>query len=469
VSREHLQFVTGRLAEHALRDAVASLAAKLDFDYTISVLPITVAALMTPEWIAKKLEVDPKATRIILPGYCEGNAAPIIALAGERSVEFGPRDLRRLPEHFGQQRDLTGYGEHDIQILAEINNCPRLSLDEILVIAKRYAANGADLIDIGCDPGGPWLGVADAVRAVRDLGLRVSIDSLDPREIAPAVAAGAELVLSVNSSNREAALDWGAEVVAVPDDPKTLSGLDETIEYLATRGVPLRIDPILEPIGFGFAASLERYMTTRRRYPDAEMMMGIGNLTELTDVDSAGVNVMLLAICQELGIRSVLTTEVINWARSSVRECDLGRQLVHHAIHHGVLPKHLDTRLVTLRDPKVTEPTTEDLDRLAAEIKDNNYRVFSSEGEVHLVSHALHLADRDPFALIDRLLNSGPSGGAPANLDASHAFYLGYEMCKALNAIVLDKQYQQDEPLDWGHLTRDEVRHYLKAKRPTRE
>ncbi len=64
--------------------------------------------------------------------------------------------------------------------------------------------------------------------------------------------------------------------------------------------MPLRIDPILEPIGFGFAASLGRYLEVRRRYPDAEMMMGIGNLTELTDVDSAGVNVLLLGFCQEL-------------------------------------------------------------------------------------------------------------------------------------------------------------------------
>ena len=121
-------------------------------------------------------------------------------------------------------------------------------------------------------------------------------------------------------------------MVVVPDDSATLGGLDETVELLASDGVPLRIDPILEPIGFGFSASLGRYRTVRERYPDAEMMMGIGNLTELTDVDSAGVNVLLLAICQELGIRSVLTTQVINWARSSVHECDLARRLSYFAV-----------------------------------------------------------------------------------------------------------------------------------------
>src|SRR5207253_4893726 len=113
---------------------------------------------------------------------------------------------------------------------------------------------------------------------------------------------------------------------------------------------------VLEPIGFGFAASLGRYLEARRRFPDAEMMMGIGNLTELTDADSAPINVLLLAFCQELGIRSVLTTEVINWARSSVRECDLARRLVYHATSHHTLPKRLHPRLVILRYTKLLRP-----------------------------------------------------------------------------------------------------------------
>lgn len=465
MSAEHIQFVTGRLAENALRKTVGELASIAGFAYTIDVLPITVAALMTPQWIARKLTLNNRVTRLLLPGYCRGDLTPLLKVVGDLPIEFGPRDLRQLPKYFGQQTIAEGYGDYDIEIIAEINNCPRLSLDQIIAIAQRYAGDGANIIDIGCDPGGAWNEVATAVGAVRDLGLKVSIDSLDPREIGPATAAGAELVLSVNSSNREAARDWGVEVVAIPDDPETLEGLDETVDYLAQHGVPLRIDPILEPIGFGFADSLQRYHATRSKYPDAEMMMGIGNLTELTDVDSAGVNMLLLAICQELGIRSILTTEVINWTRSSVRECDIARQLVHYAVTKGVLPKHIDQRLLALRDEFVTEPTEDDLQELAEHIRDNNYRIFNSCGEVHLVSCDLHLHDHDPFALMKQLLASGPDGQPPANLDASHAFYLGYEMHKALTAITLSKQYQQDEPLDWGHLTRDEVRHYLGDRR----
>ena len=467
MAREHLHFVTGRLAEHALRKEVEALSARIGFDASIDVLPITVAALMTPAWIARHIQVPQSATKVVIPGYCEGDVAPIAEVA-KVSVQRGPRDLRQLGELFGQVDERkAGYGGYDIEILAEINHAPRLTLEQIRAEATKLRADGADLIDVGCEPGGAWGGVADCVKMLKDDGHRVSIDSLDPREIAPAVNAGAELVLSVNATNRDAALDWGCEVVVIPDEFATLGGLEETVEKLALAKVPLRIDPVLEPIGFGFAASLARYMEVRRKFPDAEMLMGIGNLTELTDVDSAGVNVLLLAICQELQVRSVLTTQVINWARTSVKECDLARRLVYHAIRQHVPPKHLEPSLVMLRDPKVMEFGQEELQLLAGQIKDNSYRVFAENGQVHLVGRQLHLSDADPFVVFERLLHPGFGGAAdshqaPQNLDASHAFYLGYEMAKAATALTLGKQYQQDEALDWGFLTREEVSHRLR-------
>jgi dihydropteroate synthase len=292
------------------------------------------------------------------------------------------------------------------------------------------------------------------VHALLSDGHRVSIDSWNPVEVEAAVRAGAELVLSVNSANCDAAVDWGCEVVAIPDDFATLAGLDATVERLSAAGVRLRIDPILEPIGCGFAASLNRYSEVRRRYPDAEMLMGIGNLTELTDADSAGINVLLLGICQELGIRSILTTQVINWARTSVRECDLARRLVSYAVQHGVPPKRLEPQLILLRDPKVYEYGPEQLNQLAAEVKDKNYRIFAEGGQVHLINAEMHLADADAFRLLARLMTAPPD-----NLDVSHAFYLGYEIAKAVTALTLGKAYRQDEALDWGYLTVPEESH----------
>jgi dihydropteroate synthase len=454
----HYHFVTGKLAEHALRAVVSELAPRVGFDYSIQVLNITVAALMSPEWIARRIEPPPQTDRVLLPGYCDGDLAPV-EHAARVAVERGPRDLRRLPEYFGEQPRREGYGVYDIEILAEINHAPRLALNEVLKLARHYADEGADLIDVGCDPGDTWAGVAETVRALKEHGHRVSIDSMNPREIEPAVRAGAELVLSVNRSNRDAAQDWACEVVAIPDNPSELQTLDETIEYLAGRGVRLRLDPVLDPIGFGFAASLRRYIDVRRKYPDAEMMMGIGNLTELTDADSGPVNVLLLGICQELGIRSVLTTEVIHWAQSSVRECDLGRRLTYHAVEHRVLPKHIEPGLVPLRGDKPINVGPAELDRLAAEIKDNNYRIFADSGELHIIAAGMHLSGNDPFVLFEQLLARDPK-----NIDARHAFYLGYELAKAVTALTLSKEYQQDEALNWGYLTRGETSHRLKRQ-----
>jgi dihydropteroate synthase len=220
---------------------------------------------------------------------------------------------------------------------------------------------------------------------------------------------------------------------------------------------------VLNPLCLGFAQSLGRYLEIRNRYPDSEIMMGIGNVTELLDADSAAINVLLLGFCQELGIRSVLTTQVIHWAQSSVRECDLARRLVHYAVKHSILAKHLEPNLIPLRGQKPVEQGHEALDRLAAEVKDSNYRIFAESGKLHLISTGMHLQEGDPFLLFEQLLSRKPK-----NLDAGHAFYLGYEMAKAVTALTLDKEYRQDEALDWGFLSRAETSHRLK-RMPVRD
>jgi len=449
-----LLFVTGKLAEPALRRSLAELAPLAGFEPAVAVLPITVAALAPTTWIASHLRLPHEAhfDRAILPGLCAGDLDPVQARLG-CAVERGPADLRDLPDYFGKSSGRPDdYGGFDIALLAEINHGPRLTLEEILAQAAEYRAAGADVIDLGCDPGPTWGGVADAVRALRAEGHRVSADSFNPEEVEAAVKAGAELVLSVNGSNLERARDWGCAVVVLPDDLATLAGLDRSVERLTAWGVPFRIDPVLEPIGMGFAPSLGRYLEVRRRYPGAEMMMGVGNLTELTDVDSAGVNVMLLGFCQEVGIRSVLTTQVINWCRSCVRELDLARRLVYYSCRRRVPPKRLEPDLLLLRDSKLRVHGKAALEELASRITDRNYRLFAEEGLLHVVNGTSHLTGTDPFALFETV-------SAQESLEPSHAFYLGYEMAKAVTALTLGKNYTQDQALRWGFLTVEEESH----------
>src|SRR5207249_7192005 len=168
----------------------------------------------------------------------------------------------------------------------------------------------SDVCSSDLTPGREFPGLGDVVRELVGAGMRVSIDSFDPGEIGTAVAAGAELVLSINGSNREAARELaGSEtrVVVIPDFSQGLETLEPSVAALEQWGVSYLIDPVIEPIGFGFMRSLERYAETHRRYPAAPLFMGVGNITELTAADTTGVNALLLAVGHELAVRALPT------------------------------------------------------------------------------------------------------------------------------------------------------------------
>ncbi|HEX7336457.1 MAG TPA: DUF6513 domain-containing protein [Gemmatimonadales bacterium] len=436
-------FVTGKLAEPALRRVLREM--QPPFEPDVAVMKITVAALMTTPWIARFLEVPPDTDLVLIPGLCEGDTAVLRDRFGVR-VEKGPKDLREIPRYFGQQAAAPDYGAYSIEILAEINNAPKLSRAEIRAAADYFQSSGADLIDIGCTPGVPFPELADVVRELRQAGMRVSVDSFDPAEIRTAVAAGAELVLSVNGSNLEAARELpgtGARVVVIPDFGEGLESLGRNIAQLEQWRVPYLIDPVIEPIGFGFMASLERYAEVHRRYPEAAQLMGIGNITELTSADTTGVNALLLALCEETGVRAVLTTEVIPWARGAVKEVDIARRLMHHAVTHRTLPKGVDDRLLTVKDPAVLEYDEAELRRLHAEVTDPNFRIFTDRHTITVFNNELFIRGTDIQEIFGRL-------GVE---EATHAFYLGRELMKARLAITLGKTYRQEGALSWGYLT----------------
>src|SRR2546430_2820418 len=148
--------------------------------------------------------------------------------------------------------------------------------------ANLAARCAADIIDVGCTPGREFPELAGVVRELVGGGMRVSIDSFDPSEIRTAVAAGAELVLSVNRSNLDVARDFArtkTRVVVIPDFGQGIETLEPSVEALEQWGVSYLIDPVVEPIGFGFFASLERFPAVRRRHAPAGLFMGIGDTT----------------------------------------------------------------------------------------------------------------------------------------------------------------------------------------------
>jgi len=438
-------FVTGKLAEPALRRTLGEMAPAFAWD--VAVMKITVAALMTTPWIARFLEVPAGTDLVLIPGLCEGDPALIAEQTGV-TVEKGPKDLRQIPEYFGRARGgaARDYGAYDIEIVAEVNNAPRLTHDAIVREADHYRASGADVIDIGCTPGREFPALAAVVRELVAAGARVSVDSFDAGEIRAAVGAGADLVLSVNGSNLSAAQEFAGtktRVVVIPDFGQGIETLEPSLAALERWRVSYLIDPIIEPIGFGFFASLERFAEVHRRYPAARLFMGIGNITELTAADTTGVHALLIAMCEELGVRAVLTTEVIPWARGAVREIDIARRLMYRAVSQKTLPKGVDDRLVTLKDPAILAYTEAELRELQRAITDPNFRIFTDRDTITVFNSELFIRGTDIHEIFSQL-------GVD---EATHAFYLGRELAKAKLAITLGKTYRQEGALQWGYLT----------------
>lgn len=450
--RPTILFVTGRLAEASLRSIVAPIAEQLGFGFEIAVPGVQVAALLHVDLLLKRLDVPSHVTRVVLPGWCQGDIGELERHFG-KPCELGPKDLFDLPEYFGiGKRRVADLSRYWVEIIAEINHATRMPLPEILTQARAFAAAGANVIDIGGVPGETSQRIREIVSALRAENLRVSIDSFERSEVEQAVEAGAELILSCNQANYDWVTQLGVEVVAIPDTPRDPASLDTLIERLTADSVPFRADPIIEPIGMGFTDSLARYIDCRRKHPDIALMMGIGNVTELTEADSAGVNMLLAAFCEELGIQSVLTTQVINWCRTAVAEFDRARRLVHHAVSHRTVPKHLDGSLLMLRDARLRGLSPEQLADIAANITDPNFRIHVSGGELHLMNRDGHWAGPDAFRLFEQALHTAHQRSTPSAISPEHAFYLGYEMARAELALHLGKNYVQDEPLKFGVL-----------------
>ena len=433
-------FVTGKLAAPALKATLERMSP--DFDYRITVLPISVAALMKTRWIARHLNDFKACQQIIIPGLCSGDIKVIEARLGIPVIR-GPKNLKDLPLFFGREQLREGYGDYRVKIIAEIVDAHLLSREENFARAEYYRASGADIIDLGCPVEGSFPGVTGVIAGLKERGFTVSLDSFDPRTILEADQADLDLLLSINSRNMEIAPRLNCKVVVIPDFGMGLDSLERNARRLKELGIPYILDPILDPLSFGFTEALHRYYEIRRRHPEAEILMGLGNLTELTDADSTGINALMAGVITELEIDYVLTTEVINWARGAVRELDLARRIMYYAHKNRVLPKEIDDGLITVKDPPYEVYTEAELRDMQARLRDSNFRIFTDKENIYIFNNHLFLKGNNIEAMFAQLGVNDPA----------HAFYLGQELNKAALAVQLSKIYIQDQELRWGYLS----------------
>jgi dihydropteroate synthase-like protein len=436
---EHIAFLTGHLAQSRLEKVLVSMDNR-GFAWSVINVGVKVAALMTGAIIERRLPRPLQASRVLVPGRCRADLGHLSAEFGV-PFERGPDEIKDLPAYFGKGgRDLD-LSRYDIRIFAEIVDAATLGVDTILSRARKMRAGGADVIDLGCAPDTPFPHLQDAVRALRAENFAVSVDSAESEELRSGGLAGAQFLLSLNEGTLDVAAETGTTPVLVPARHGDLNSLLRAAEGAAKRGIKAILDPILDPIHFGFMASLARYAELRRQLPEAEILMGTGNLTELTDADSGGVTAALLGICSELAIHNVLVVQVSPHTRRTLQEHDAARRIMLAAREDDSLPQGYGSALLQLHDRKPFPNSAQEIAELAAQVKDGNFRIETAEDGIHVYARGMHHVGEDAFSLFPVLgvENDGP-----------HAFYLGAELSKAAIAWRLGKRYIQDEPLDWG-------------------
>lgn len=438
-----LLFLTGKLAEKSLHKVLTEVQNNPKtpaFKYRIEQIGVSVAALMTPDLISRRLKVAGDADKVVVPGLCQGDLSKLEAQYGV-PVERGPEDLKDLPQYFGHAGTKPDLSQYSVKIFAEIVDAPHLTVDGVVSKAQQFIAQGANVIDLGCLPGIAFPHLKDSIQALKSLNIAVSVDSLNTDDLLTAGKAGADYLLSLSEKTLWIADEVAATPVLIPAKPHSLPSLYRAIEACLKSGKPFIADAILDPIHFGLSNSIVRYQKLRKKYPDIQIMMGIGNLTELTDADTTGINALLFGLISELDINAVLATSVSPHAVNAIAEADIARRIMYAAKQDGRLPRAYSNGLLGLHDRRPFTYGADEIKEIAAQIKDPSFRIQVSEQGMHVYNRDGLFEATDPFALYPYL---------KVEDDASHAFYLGVELARAQIAWQLNKRYVQDQELEWG-------------------
>lgn len=256
--------VTGILAKEAVERYVRESKAPAD----VISLPVEVAALMSPQYVATSLRsVDlSKLDAILLPGLIPGDVSVVKEALGIPTFK-GPKHAADLPtvldvmdkmqlsstvpasdliydviheratkelqSIYAEESEFAGKGigmpiigkkgtlwigsQYTPRVLAEIVDASVLPDETIRGLARNFAESGAEIVDIGMVAGGGDANNAErAVKITKDVvPTPVSIDTSDPDEMKTAVEAGVDLILSVNAMTLKPASEFATELPVV--------------------------------------------------------------------------------------------------------------------------------------------------------------------------------------------------------------------------------------------------------------
>ncbi len=450
--KKNILFITGKLAEKNLKKILDCIEEK-DFLYEIRNLNINVAALLTTEMIYRRIGNVDNFSKIILPGKVRGDIDEL-AKKLKIKIERGPEELKDLPVMFGGNPLKYDLSKYEVHIFAEITDAPNMKIQEIISMANYYRDNGADIIDIGCLPNKPFPHLSETIQELKRQDFYVSIDSHLDKELILGGKSGADYLLSIKSDNFYILDEVDSYPILIPKDGDMVSLYDCIDRCIENKRVFIA-DPILDPINYGFTQSITRYSELRKRYPDIHIMMGTGNVTELTHADTTGMTMILMGIISELKINHILTTEVSKHCRTVIKESDLARRIILAASLGNTTPKHINSGLLTTHEEDPIRYNPQEVEELFEQVKDSSYRIMNTDDGVNLFNKKGLQVAINPFDFFEKI---------DVGDDTGHAFYLGVELARAQIAHQLGKTYEQDEELKWGCLVDEKIDDKLEFK-----
>lgn len=482
---------TGRLAEIVVRSSVADNA-------DVVVLDIDVAAFITPHRVLSAVrEQQKKCDVLFIPGLASGDFSLVeeelgckVFLGSKHAYDLGNvlkfiddvqfsleipacellsdvwrqvafETLDELESNADAIEVIDGMklgNGSRMKVLAEVVNATGLDAQTLSKKVSEFIDKGADMIDLGASLTASVEDVRNAVRVAREVStVPLSIDTLEPDLLNAAIDEGIDMILSLNSSNIDRVgknvADAGIPAVVIPDAGNELSGLMDNIQAAKDIGIKRIIaDPVLDPIGHGFVDSIIRYSDFHTEYPEIPVFFGAGNVTELIDADSGGVNATLCGLAADVGGCILFTPEFSEKTRGSISELSIGAKMMALACVRGSSPKDLGLDLLVLKEkrrrPDRSLPTTFiSAERVAGWELDplGPFRIGilsdTSGGRIIAEHEGAVIVGSTAREIIETIIDLGLIS------KVDHAGYLGCELQKAEIALHLGRSYSQDDDL----------------------
>jgi dihydropteroate synthase-like protein len=472
--------VTGRRAEKLVKESARSA--------DVLVLDVEIAAFITPELLTRaapknydlilipgaitsdfshaekslntKIRLGPKHAadlEFVLKYLDKIELSPSIpaCVILEETIRKETNSLLKKIEHESKPafylRDLRIGGDSRMKVLAEIVDATKLSNRMLARKIEHYQKSGADMIDLGIPLDAHPSKVASTILAAkRFTDLPVSIDTIQSQQISEGLKAGADMVLSLNGENiphiGEIIAQSGVPAVVIPG-PSPIT-LEKNVRDAQELGIQAIADPVLDPPLSGLAKSIRRYLEFSETFPGVPIFFGVGNVTELLDADSLGMNALLTSLASEISASILFTPEFSAKTQGSVKELRIASEMMSLASKRKTPPKDLGLDLLVLKEKKhLHEEILHDQciearsDHVYVMDPAGGFRIIVSQGKIRAIQDRINLAGFNAKDLLNTIVDLG----LVTRLD--HAGYLGRELQKAETAMLLGRSYIQDEPL----------------------